>query len=67
MPSLSICCIPVEASFAECDVSMDEKSTLLCTRLDSSHLLTSCLVLGKPYTPPQKRRESEEVRRGEVR
>ena len=39
MPSLSVCCIFVDAAFAECDVSMDEKSTLPCTHPDSVHQL----------------------------
>ena len=56
MPSLSVCCIPV--SFAECDVSVDEKATLPCTHPDSAHHLTSCVILEKPYTP-KKEREGE--------
>ena len=63
MPSLSVCYIPVDASSAECDVSMDEKSTLLCTHPDSAHRLTSCLILGKPYTP---KKEKERGRRAVV-
>ena len=60
MLSVSVCCIPVDASFAECDVSTDEKSTPPCTHPDSSHHLTSCLVLVKRHTP-KKERETEKA------
>ena len=62
MPSLSFCCIPVDASCAECDVSMDEKSAPPCTHSDSAHHVTPCLILGKPYMPSQKKTERESVR-----
>ena len=56
MLSVSFCRIFVDTSFAECDVSMDQKSTFLCTHLDPSHLFTSCLVLVKPNTAKERER-----------
>ena len=55
---VSVCCIFVDASFAECNVSVVEKSTFLCARLDSSHRFTSCLVLVKPHSPKIERRRA---------
>ena len=62
MPSLSACCILVDASFAECDVSMDEKSTPmhasgLCTPTHIVHHLGE--------TTHAKKRERARERKGE--
>ena len=66
MLSLSVCCIPVDASFAECDVSTILMSSCL-TRILTLHATAHRALIGETIhvkKKEKKREQREKMRKG---